>query len=252
MNIGAALAALDLPASALVNQRVSKKLLAENAARTATDRRRINEGIEEIHWLAVLKPTTVGVPAFRDAVREYLEIAVLSAVIRPGPRMSRLVNLIHRAIPYPVYLIAADNHSLAISLVHKRWSLGESGHTVFDGYVVSAVIDAQRDSQISEPFLRAMPIAQQPRGNLYLLYQGWTDTLTALLAARITGVFAQAESPSQAELRRNALSECERLEALMIDLRADALKESQLSRKVAINMDLKRVQSEYSAARANL
>ena len=81
------IAAFDLPAGARVEQRVPKKLLVENGAPTAADKRPINEGIEEAHWLAALKPTTIGVPEYRDDVREYLEIAVLS--ISPAPRVRR-------------------------------------------------------------------------------------------------------------------------------------------------------------------
>ena len=77
MNGDALLAALDLPASSRVDQRVPKKLLLENGAPTAADKRLINDGIEELLWLAALKPTTIGVPEYRDDVREYLEIAVL-------------------------------------------------------------------------------------------------------------------------------------------------------------------------------
>ena len=78
------LAALSLPPEARVDQRVPKKLLVENGAPTTADKRQINEGIEEIIWLAALKPTTIGVPEYRDAVREYLEIAVLSLNLAPG------------------------------------------------------------------------------------------------------------------------------------------------------------------------
>ena len=63
MNGDELIAALDLPESARVNKRVPKTLLVEHGAPTAADKRRINEGIEELRWLAVLKPTTVGVPA---------------------------------------------------------------------------------------------------------------------------------------------------------------------------------------------
>ena len=60
------LEALGLPAAALVQQRVPKKLLLDNVAITAGDKRVITEGIDEIHWLASLKPSTVGVPTFVD------------------------------------------------------------------------------------------------------------------------------------------------------------------------------------------
>ena len=92
MNAEALLAALDLPAGSRVDQRVPKKLLLENGAPTAADKRHINEGIEEFMWLAALKPTTIGVPEYRDDVREYLEVAVLRLTLRAGAKATRLVD----------------------------------------------------------------------------------------------------------------------------------------------------------------
>ena len=102
------LTALDLPAATRVDQRVPKKLFLENGAPTAADRRAISDGVEECRWVAALKPHTVGVPAYRDAQREYLEIAVLHTTVRAGTsaaQLARLAELTHRAIPYPVVLL---------------------------------------------------------------------------------------------------------------------------------------------------
>ena len=94
--------ALDLPADARVERRVPKTLLVEHGAPTAADKRRINDGIERIQWVAALKPATVGVAAYRDEAREYLEIAVLRLILRAGAKADRLAELLHRAVPYPV------------------------------------------------------------------------------------------------------------------------------------------------------
>ena len=37
---------------------------------------------DEATWIAALKPTTTGVPEYRDDVREYLEIVVLRLTLR--------------------------------------------------------------------------------------------------------------------------------------------------------------------------
>src|ERR1700723_2102360 len=116
--------ALAVPNEALVDQRVPKKLLLEQGTPTAADRRQIQDGIEEMIWVAALKPINIGVPAFQDAVREYLEIAVVTVVLRSTARPSRLIELIHRAIPYPVVLVTEDREAIRLSLAHKRWSLG--------------------------------------------------------------------------------------------------------------------------------
>ncbi len=57
MNTVELLAALDLPAGSRVDQRVPKKLLLENGAPTAGDKRHINEGIEELSLAAFKSPS---------------------------------------------------------------------------------------------------------------------------------------------------------------------------------------------------
>lgn len=89
MTVAAVIQALALPVGALVGQRVPKKLLMEQGAPTAADKRAIQDGIEELFWAAALKPTNVGVPAFRDDARKYLEIAVVTATFRQGAKASR-------------------------------------------------------------------------------------------------------------------------------------------------------------------
>lgn len=76
-----------------------KKLLLEHGAPTGADKRQIQDGIEEIVWVAALKPINVGVPAFDDGIRQYLEIAVLTVELRPSAKPARLIELVHRAIP---------------------------------------------------------------------------------------------------------------------------------------------------------
>lgn len=252
MNAVDLIAALELPASARVDQRVPKKLLVENGAPTAADKRRINEGIEEVQWLAALKPTTIGVPEFRDATREYVEIAVLSAVLRTGAQASRLAELIHRAVPYPVFLISSERDALALSLAHKRWSHGETGVTVLDGALIVADVGTEQNSSVDHGFVSALSMTHQPRANLYALYQGWIDTIVALLAAQVTGAFALVQSSEHATKRRGALTECERLELLMSRLRTAAAKERQVSRQVELNLEIKRLRAEHAAARAKL
>ena len=131
------IAEFDLPDSSWVNQRIPQKLLLENGASTAADKRSINEGIDELIWIAALKPVTVGVPEFRDESHEYLEIAVLLLTLCDGAKTTRLVELVHRAIPYPVLLFIEQGIRLSLSVAHKRWSQSEAGKTVLEGDIVS-------------------------------------------------------------------------------------------------------------------
>ena len=247
-----ALAALGLPDEAHVDRRVPKSLLIDNGAPTATDRRRIREGIEELRWVAALKPTTIGVAEFRDGIREYLEIAVLNLILRSGADAARLAELVHRAVPYPVLLIATNGNTPEISLAHKRWSQAEAGKTVIDGEIIaSGDLDGGSDESTTA-FRSSLPLDQQPRATLHALYQGWIYTVEALNAAGVTGKFTIPTSPTNATERSAALRDYWQLETRIAELLAAAEKEKQIARKVEINLELARLRANRDAARARL
>lgn len=242
--------ALGLPADARVDQRVPKKLLVENGAATAADKRQINEGIEELLWLAALKPATIGVPAYRDETLEYLEIAVLSLMLRPGAGASRIAELVHRAIPYPVLLILTHPEGLSLSLAHLRWSLGQSGQTVLDESLVTAELDAE--NSVTGDFLATLNVTAQPRHDLRAFYQGWIGCFEAYAAADITGAFTLCESPALYQTRRESLAEYDRLTRDIAGLRATAARETQLNRRVDLNLQLKQLESRLADAASRL
>lgn len=252
MNAATLIDALGLPEGAAVEQRVAKKLLVENGAPTAADKRHINDGVEELQWLAALKPTTIGVAEYRDSAREYLEIAVLRLTSRPGGKIGRLAELVHRAVPYPVLLLIVQGPVLTLSLSHKRWSQAEGGKTVLDGEVIEVRLDDQVPAELLSTFLDSLSLACQSRSTLYSLYQGWIDKALALQAARLTGVFANPTSAEHAAARRDALQACSRLETQIAGLRAAAAREKQIPRQADLNLELKRLEADYDAARARL
>lgn len=244
MSVSPVMEALAIPGDALVELRVPKKLLAEQGAPTAADKALIQDGIEEITWVAALKPTNIGVPAFRDEVREYLEIAVLAVTLRPAAR-PRLIELIHRAIPYPVVLVTARGEAVSLSLAHKRRSQGEAGKVVIEG-VRQVALGVNPGAAEEAAFLHSLALSRLPTGDLYALYDGMLERLTALEAARLTGAFAPPESAGQAAAVREGLEAHARLERELAALRAQAKREKQLNRRVELNLAIKRLEAKLA------
>lgn len=247
----AVLAALNLPAPARVDHRVPKKLLLENGAPTSADKRLINEGIEAIQWLAVLKPATCGSHVFKDDVREYLEIAVLLMTLREQAKESRLIELLHRAVPYPVLLLIESPACLSISLAHKRHALKEADRVVLDEEPVTTTLQPE-NSIFHAAFLQAMDLSRQPRNTLYSLYQGWLDTVVALQAARVSGSFSILDSTERAQQRRQSLHATLQLQAQITELRRAAVNASQLARQVEMNLRIRNLESALKTAKGGL
>ena len=262
--------ALRLPASSRVDQRVPKKMLAEHGAPTAADRRLLTDGIEEMQWIAALKPGTVAIPEHHADGREYLEVAVLSVQVRAThgkpSQWLRLAELVHRAVPYPVLLIQALTPSaaatpedskptqLTLSLAHKRAAQNEAGKVVLDGELVRSELGGPDTgaASVAGPLLQALTLDRQPHQDLMALYQGWMDCLTAAEAARLTGNFRLPSGPTAAAAQREALRACQRMEQEAARLRGLAAKERQIAKQVDLNLALQRLQADLNEARARL
>ncbi len=264
-----------LPAEASVGQRIPKKLLAENltsrGTATSADRKLLQEQIEEVTWVAALKPSNAGIPAYQDDVRSYLELAVLNVRLRQGSQLdvraakvpsniAWLAELVHRAIPYPILMVLDDAARLYLSMVHIRWAQKEADKTVLDGELIQGTFmrnwadtgpDADADAATLNAFMGALPVSKQPRSDLFALYQGWMDTLSAWQAAAVTGRF-ECVSPQQATARREALRRCHELDAQISSLRAAASKEKQMARQVAVNLEIKALMAERQQAANSL
>ena len=186
-------------------------------------------------------------PAYRDDDREYLEIAILTADLRPIAKAVRLTELIHRAIPYPVLLVVVQGDSTGLSLAHKRLAHNETKATVVDGAVIRSPPLVAKPPAVQEVlvgrFFESLPLALQSRVHLCALYNGWIDRVEALLAAHLTGRFGLTETSHAAAERRAALVEYDRIQREIVGLRARALKETQINRRVDLNLSIRRLEA---------
>lgn len=244
--------ALGLPPEARVDARVPKKLLVEQGAPTSVDKRAIQDGIDELQWLAACKPSAIGVPSFADATREYLEIAVVACAFRPGAKAARLIELIHRAIPYPVLLATSDDQGITLSVAHKRHAEREAGKVVIEDVVSAQGLGNEPTGAIQQAFLDSLALAKQPRRDLWTLYEGWLTRIEALNAARLNGAFTASDDAAVIERRREALEAHSRLTREIIGLRAKAAREKQLNRRVDLNLQIHRLEVEIAAQKTNL
>jgi Domain of unknown function (DUF4391) len=248
MTVDQIIAAFELPASCRVDQRVPKKLFLENGAPTTADKKAIQTGIEEVRWIATLKPATIGIAAFKDETRDYSEIALLTVRFRPEAKVPRLSELIHRAIPYPLVLLAGE--PAVLSLSHKRLSLGETGKVVLEGDFHRSAPLAQALPGIAD-YLTELPISRQGATHCLALYQSWIDRLTALRAASVTGSYPLDLPNSQASVVNDTLNERDLILREIANLRARAAKEKQLSRRVELNLDIQSLTARLATLMTN-
>lgn len=262
MSVQALIEAFRLPPQALVAHRIPKKMLVEQGAPTAADKRLINDTVDELWWHAALKPGTIGVPAFSGPDGEVIELALVSIQLKPDCRdaqAQRLRQLIHRAIPYPVLLVASASASkpagVVLSLARKRASLGEAGKWVLAETTETHAFDPAHATAAEGQFMSSLALDQMPRSallDLSALYQGYADRVTALAVAQVTGRFSAAAVGAAASAQRQALADRQQVLQQLAAVRTAAAKARQMNQRVALNLQIQRLQGDLQAIAGQL
>ncbi len=252
MSIADVVDALDLPAAALVGKRVSKQILSSHAASTAADKKKIESDIEEVRWIASLKPTTVAVPVFEDDSRQYLEIAVVGVELRGTPSRQRLVEIIHRAIPHPVMLIDSLGAATSLSGAAKRWSLAAAREVVLEPPTYTTSVPLLKDDCEGGGIRKFISLAVRPFRDMFDLYDHWLDVICMAEAAKRTRALVPLADPGQRLARRAGLADAARIDGVIASLRAEAQRASQMADRVELNLRIQNLRGELDAAIATL
>ncbi len=239
---------LAIPETCHLGKRVFKKLFHENARLGATDKKALRDDIDTITWVYTLKPTTIPILAYKDDKREYDEIVLLQVDLKTQKRTGRIVEIIHRAIPYPLVLVFVFGTTFAISLAHKRFSQAERGAIVAEEFVTTGWIDLGPGSPtpVQQAFLDSLAITKLPHTHFYALYSAFVDRLIALDCARLTGEYRIEAAAERREARRQRLAECHELEVRIAETRATAKLEKQINRLAELNVEIKRLQGQLA------
>ena len=262
MSVQALIEAFRLPPRALVAHRIPKKMLVEQGAPTAADKRLINDTVDELWWHAALKPGTIGVPASSGPDGEVIELALVSVQLKQESRDSqaqRLRQLIHRAIPYPVLLVASVSASetavVVLSLARKRASLGEAGKWVLAETAETHAFDVVHATAVEVQFMSSLALDHMPRSallDLSALYQGYADRVTALAVAQVTGQFSATAVGATASAQRQALADRQQVLQQLSAVRSAAAKARQMNQRVALNLQIQRLQGDLQAIAGQL
>ena len=230
--------ALDLPERSFLGKRVYKRFFHEHATLGVTDRKAFSEDIESILWQYTLKTSTVPIQPYRDDEREYVEVAVIQMALKSQRRSARLVEIVHRAIPYPVVLVLVQDTMVLVSLAHKRLSKAEQDAIVAEDFADSAWIDLANTTEMEEQFLESVSFRTLPAENFFVYYTGLFDRVVALNAARISGRFVV----DGMDMKRRHLEQYDELNRKIAELRAAIGKESAFNRQVELNSRIKELE----------
>lgn len=233
-----------IPDACHLGKRVFKTLFHEHAVLGITDKKAFAEDIDTIIWQYTLKPSTIPIQPYTDEQREYLEVAVLQVDLKTLKRTGRIVEVIHRAIPYPLVVVLASEAGCALSVAHKRFSQAEKGATVAEDFLTTDWIDLAAPSPVQAAFIDSLAIPGLPHTHFFAFYSALVDRVIALECARLTGAFRLESAAERRDNRRQRLAACHELEVQIAEQKAAIKAETQFSHQVELNMKIKNLEQQ--------
>lgn len=230
--------ALSLPERSYLGKRVYKRFFHEHAKLGATDRKAFSEDIDTIIWQYTLKPSTVPILSYQDGSIEYLEVAVIQINLKTQRRTARIIEIVHRIIPYPIVLVFVFDSLILVSLANKRLSRAEHDAIVAEDFTDTGWIDLSDTTSVEEQFLESVTFRRLPATDFFVYYTALFDRVVALNAAQISDRFVVDAMDSKKE----HLKRYNELGRQIIELRTAIRKESAFNRKVELNSKIKELE----------
>lgn len=207
------------PPQAKVGRVLPKSKIYQHGKVSASLRERFVTQIEQITWQYKLAPETINLPA-RSGVAE---IEVFDLALKTEAIDEDVLRAIDRAIPLPIIFQLQHGQRTRMIAAYKRPSAAEADKWVVDGYFAGAWQPVSAERQ-------ALPIAL----DLNSLYEQLLRSLLPQAARPGEALSEQLERLTRLRSRQN--------EHLKLESRLH--REKQFNRKVALNAELRALQTE--------
>lgn len=241
---------LGLPEASRLDKRIYKRTVLEHGQLTNSDKKILSDDVSKLTWRFALKAGTVHVLPYEDGDREYLEVAIIEAVLSSSRRSSRIAEMIQRAIPYPVLLVMVERTAFCTSVAHKRFSRSEEGRIVAEDFLSSPWIKPPLSDR-DRAFCDALAMNRLSQVDFFALYGSMVGAVLASMCAQRTGRFVLDNGLHQ-EDRRQKLERCQEIEREIISLRAAIPKETQFAEQVGLNTRINELEARLARTEADL
>ncbi len=242
-----------IPESCHLGKRVYKRHFHENAKLSVTDKKALSDDVDTILWQYTFKPTTLPIQPYEDDQREYHEIALLQVNLKQMGRVNRLAEIVHRAIPYPLFVVFVSHTTCSISLAYKRFSQAGKEAIVAEGFQASGWLNLSSPTEAQAAFLENLSITTWPHTHFYSFYKAAMDRVIALACAEHSGNFS-LEIPKGLSIddRVDNLKQIENLMQEKSEIQGKLKNEKNLGKQVQLNTRIKQLTDHIEAIKSEL
>lgn len=232
---------LNIPHRCLINQRITKKVLLENAELKVSSKKLVSNDIQEMLIVASITPETANINTFIDATYCFDEILLLQVTLKKKDSYPKVAELLQSAIPYSLIIIFQYEEEYCLNVAEKRINQIENEKRVINNYIFSEWL-TETDSNFLK-FLETISFTKLSHLDLKAFYDDVVNKLYNLNTSQITGQFDVKSKQDTAE-DVIILRKIKELNAQLISLKSNYKKEINYNERVNLNIKIKKLEQQ--------
>ena len=245
---------LNIPERNVLDKRLTKAFFLKNFDLSASEKKLLNNSIQQMKWLASIKPITANIPAVINDEYKYEEIQVMVCTITDNTidaLAEKCMQLFQKYIPYQMLVIVEDSNEFKINACDKRINKSETSKRTIERYFTTNTLSKLYKNDLSDAFYKALDFGDLDKTNLELLYENYIRAIVQFQAASITGIY-QKRTIARTKEDMEHLEGIEHLEGDIISLTIQIKKLSQLNEKVQLNIAIQKKRKEIQSLKDTL
>lgn len=226
----------NIPPTCKIGSTIFKKLIYENAELSKADRDLFTNVVDKIIWVYCLKPETTNIQPYHDEMREYPEVEIIEAALTDDRKTTQIAEIIMRTIPYPMLLVLKYESKVQLFVAHQRTNQNDGSKNTLEDIISTGWLPEDN------PLFEKLDMRQMRLTNFFTLYSDMVDAVSIFNASQLT----PAQINLTGDQARALTARMEEIERQIADLRAGMKKETQFNRRVKLNMEIKKLETDIS------
>ncbi len=197
-------------------------------------------------WMASIKPSNSNIPEYRDENYVFEEVQFMLCTLNENTlsvNSDKCINLFQKYIPYQIVLIVEDDNGFVLNTCDKRINLNDKSKRTIERQISTPVISKLYKNEMTSSFLDSLDFINQDKISLQRLYKGYINSIIQLKSSLVTGSFNK-RTGTRADEDLNLLELMNTIEKEVIRLTNQLKKETQISSKVSLNMEIQKQRNE--------
>lgn len=231
------------PSRTLLNKRLTKVFFTKNFDLSSSEKKTLQNEVIRMEWVSSLKPSNTNIPKFETETHLIEEVQFMRCEVSNLDKYGKtVIDLFQKYIPYQIVLVIEDKDYWMLNLTEKRINLNDRSKRTIEKSFSTNPINKTESDTVKE-FIKTLSFDRVNRSTLNSVYQSYINSVIQFKSSKITGVFNE----KNLENNQRDIEFIERIENLkmeIITLKNQLKKESQIGRKVPINIQIQTIKSD--------